>query len=303
MRLSFSIQNWNNKTWEEFLDVAQETKLQGVELYNIEGKVFSGKGGPANPELAAAVRRDLASRGLQIPSILTVRDFTDADFMVEFEKCAAVAINLGIANIGIHTASEDTDLCEICLRGILERVSNRPITVLVETCDAYGNTAHLRDLLNRFADDRLAALWDMHTTTVVAKEEPETTITNLGAYVRHVHIHDFRIEDGEAVPELIGEGDLPIKDLVNALRSVNYDGFVSLEWDPAYIRGLEDIEIILTHYENAMRIYENTKRGKPHHYWNKAHTGKYVWRKGDLIDKTFPQVLDKMVEDFPDGVV
>ena len=49
-----------------------------------------------------------------------------------------------------------------------------------------------------------------------------------------------------------------------------------------------------------MRIYENTKRGKRHHYWNNQHTGKYVWKKGLLIDKTFPQVLDTMVEDFPD---
>ena len=300
MKLSFSIENWNNKSWDELLEVTQETHLQGIELYNIEGKIFEGKASPVNPELSAIVRRSLAERGLEIPSILTVRDFTDPEFMNEFEKCAAAAINLGIANIGIHTRALDPELCEICLRGLLDRVADRPVTVLVETCDAYGDTARLRDLLNRFADDRLAALWDMHTTTVVAKEDPETTITNLGAYVRHVHIHDFRMESGRAVPELIGEGGLPLKDLMNALRSVNYDGFVSLEWDPTYIRGLEDIEIILTHYEHSMRIYENTKRGLPHHYWNKAHTGKYVWKKGDLIEKTFPQVLDKMVEDFPD---
>ncbi|MBR7015863.1 MAG: AMP-binding protein [Lachnospiraceae bacterium] len=299
MKLSFSIQNWN-KSWDEFLEVAGVTHMQGIELYNIEGKMFEGKGSPSNPERAAYVRRELVNMGLTIPSINTVRDFTNPDFMTEFEKCAAVAVNLGIENIGIHTVSEDQELAEACVRKILEKVEGKPLTVLVETCDAYGDTARLRDLLNRFADDQLAALWDMHTTTVFSKEDAETTITNLGAYVRHVHIHDFRMEDGIAVPELIGDGNLPMQDLMNALRSVNYDGFVSLEWDPEYIPGLEDIEIILTHYENAMRVYENTKRGRRHHYWNNRHTGKYVWKKGTLIDKTFPQVLDTMVEDFPD---
>ena len=299
MKLSFSIQNWN-KSWDEFLEVAGATHMQGIELYNIEGKMFEGKGSPSNPERAAYVRRELVNMGLTIPSINTVRDFTNPDFMTEFEKCAAVAVNLGIENIGIHTVSEDQELAEACVRKILEKVEGKPLTVLVETCDAYGDTARLRDLLNRFADDQLAALWDMHTTTVFSKEDAETTITNLGAYVRHVHIHDFRMEDGIAVPELIGDGNLPMQDLMNALRSVNYDGFVSLEWDPEYIPGLEDIEIILTHYENAMRVYENTKRGRRHHYWNNQHTGKYVWKKGTLIDKTFPQVLDTMVEDFPD---
>ena len=299
MKLSFSIQNWN-KSWDEFLEVAGVTHMQGIELYNIEGKMFEGKGSPSNPERAAYVRRELVNAGLAIPSVNTVRDFTNPDFMMEFEKCAAVAVNLGIENIGIHTVSEDQELAEACVRKILEKVEGKPLTVLVETCDAYGDTARLRDLLNRFADDQLAALWDMHTTTVFSKEDAETTITNLGAYVRHVHIHDFRMEDGIALPELIGDGNLPMQDLMNALRSVNYDGFVSLEWDPEYIPGLEDIEIILTHYENAMRVYENTKRGRRHHYWNNQHTGKYVWKKGTLIDKTFPQVLDTMVEDFPD---
>ncbi|MBO5185020.1 MAG: AMP-binding protein, partial [Clostridia bacterium] len=35
-------------------------------------------------------------------------------------------------------------------------------------------------------------------------------------------------------------------------------------------------------------------------YSNKAGTGKFVWKKDLLIEKTFPQVLDKMVEEFPD---
>ncbi len=299
MKLSFSIQNWR-ENWDQLREAAVSARMQGIEFYNIEGKLFEGKGSPANPERAAYVRRHLVSDGLAVPCIGTVRDFTNPAFMNEFEKCAAVAVNLGIPNIGIHTVAEDQELAEACVREILKKVENKPVTVLVETCDAYGDTARLRDLLNRFADDRLAALWDMHTTTVFSKEDAETTITNLGAYVRHVHIHDFRMEDGVAVPELIGEGSLPVEELMNALRSVNYDGFVSLEWDPEYIPGLEDIEIILTHFENAMRIYENTKRGKRHHYWNNTHTGKYVWKKGTLIDKTFPQVLDTMVEDFPD---
>ena len=35
-------------------------------------------------------------------------------------------------------------------------------------------------------------------------------------------------------------------------------------------------------------------------YDNHAKTGKYVWPKEHLIDLTFPQVLDRMAEEFPD---
>ena len=55
----------------------------------------------------------------------------------------------------------------------------------------------------------------------------------------------------------------------------------------------------------ALRVAQKvlqTEAGTAHPalYWNNTHTGKYVWKKEALIDCTFPQVLDRMVEEFPD---
>ena len=133
----------------------------------------------------------------------------------------------------------------------------------METSGLYADTQSLRDLLNRFSDERLAALWDMYSTFVTAGEDPERTITNLGAYVRHVHIHDFTKKDGEPVPELIGDGLLPLKELMNALRSINYDGFISLEWDPDWMPEIADMEIIFTHFVNVMGRFQNTRLNSP----------------------------------------
>ena len=300
MKLSFSIENWKEPRWADFCDVAEETRVTGIELCDIEGPLFQGKGSPTNPELAVSVRRNMINRRLCIPCLDTVRDFTEEAFIREMAESIEVAVNLGIDHIGIHTSEMDQDRCEQVIRGILSMVGEAKVTVLVETAGAYADTARLRDLLNRFADDRLAALWDMYTTVVVSHEDAETTITNLGAYVHHVHIHDYREADGKAVPELLGEGLLPVQDLMNALRSVNYDGFISLEWNPDWMEGLEDIEIILTHFANTMKRFEGTKRNRKHLYRSNRGVGRYVWKKGLLIDKTFPQVLDTMVEEFPD---
>ena len=98
----------------------------------------------------------------------------------------------------------------------------------------------------------------------------------------------------------MGEGKLPMQDVMNALRSVNYDGFVSLHWEPAWISGLEDLEMILTHYAVYMGRFGNPRRQKKHLYSNNAGTGKFIWKKETLIEKTFSQVLDAMVEEFPD---
>ena len=300
LKLSFSIRHWAGIGWEEFCSTASGTGMSGIEIHDITDPIFRGKGSPTNPDQAAYQRRRLAAAGLSVPCLGTVKDFTDDAFLRELSECIEIAVNLGIETIGIHTACTDVEKCVQSIGGILDAVGDRPVTILVETADAYSDTGKLRDLLNRYADDRLCALWNMYNTYVEAGEDAEQTITNLGAYVRHVRIHDFRKENGTVMPELMGEGSLPVLDFMNALRSVNYDGFISLEWHPGWAPEIADLEIILTHFENGMRRYENTRLNRRHHYWNNQHTGTYVWKKGTLIDQTFPQVLDTMVKEYPD---
>ena len=43
---------------------------------------------------------------------------------------------------------------------------------------------------------------------------------------------------------MMGEGDLPVKSVIDALRSINYEGYVSLEWVKRWAPGLEDAGIV-----------------------------------------------------------
>ena len=88
--------------------------------------------------------------------------------------------------------------------------------------------------------------------------------------------------------------------MMRALSSIDYDGFISLEWKPGYLEEVDDREIIFPHFVNYMNRFENTRGKKKTLYDNTAHTGQYVWKKYELINETFPQVLDRMVEEFPD---
>ena len=300
MKLSFSIEYWYGMDWNAFRTAALDAKLQGIELYDINGPMFQGKASLTNPEMIGATRRSLTNQGLKIPCIGTEGDFTDPGFDRELNKCVDAALELGVEYIGIHTRTKSQPACTQHVTKLLAAIGDKPVTLLIETTGTYADTSKLRALLNHFADDRLAATWDMHATSLIAGEDAETTITNLGAYVRHVHIHDYSRNGDRADSELMGEGDLPLKELMNALRSVNYDGFISLQWNPNWISELSDIEIILTQFASCMGRFESTRLNRRHYYWNNAHTGTFPWKKETLIEKTFPQVLDTMVEEYPD---
>jgi fatty-acyl-CoA synthase len=170
----------------------------------------------------------------------------------------------------------------------------------VETNGVYADTNRLRNLLDRAASDSVAALWDMHHPYRFFGETPGKTVQNLGAYIKYVHIKDSVVEDGSIRYRLMGEGDLPAEDMMRALQSINYDGYISLEWVKRWARDLVDAGIVFPHFANYMSRYMEKRAIRSRLYDNAAKTGKFVWEKDILIDLTFPQVLDRIVEEFPD---
>jgi len=186
------------------------------------------------------------------------------------------------------------------LQRIIPLAEERGVTLLVETNGAYSDTTRLRQLLDNIESDAVAALWDMHHPYRFAGETPGKTVHNLGAYIKYVHIKDSIVKDGKIQYRMMGEGDLPIDDMMVALRSINYEGYVSLEWVKRWAPDLSDAGIVFPHFSNFMSRYTDKKTAKTYLFDNIANTGKYVWEKDKLIDLTFPQVLDRMVEEFPD---
>ena len=219
--------------------------------------------------------------------------------MQKIETAISVARNINVPYIKVYAESEDENAVEYVnafMADVIALCEKNNVVVLVETIGIYADTDKLCDLLNCFASDFIGADWNMYETYFKAKEDAEKTIKNLGAYVMLVHMTDAE-EYGKHT--LIGEGKLPVDEMTNALRSINYAGFVCIEWNPEWVSEIDDLEIILTHYESFMEAMGSTKSGKKYFY-NKTRTGKFVWEKEELIEKTFSQVLDTMVEEFPD---
>lgn len=304
MKLSFSINGWRDTTWEEFCDIAKETGFSGIEIHDIKKEGLSDKNGPFNKYNAAATVRGLSDLGISLPcidSVCDIAEFTQNN-LDEINDCIVVAKNLHIQYVRVHVMNSEVDIENVkkTLEAILPFAEENGITVLIETTGYFANTAKLQELLVSFASDNIAALWDAHHPYTFCNEEPETTIKNLGAYIKHVHIKDSINENGNVNYCLIGEGNLPVEQIMDGLSSINYDGFISLEWKKEWLKEIDDMEIIFSHFVNYMSRFVTPSRRKKQLYFNKRNTGNYIWKKEALIEKTFSQVLDSMVEEFPD---
>ncbi len=308
MKLSFSTKGWHGRSFDDFCRIAEDLRFSGIELHNITKSAFTENGGPFSAGNAPGTIRHLIDRKLTLPCIDSVCDIADEakteENCAEIAGCIEAARNLRIPFVRVHayehTAGASIDKAMECLTRALSLAEESRITLLVETIGIFADTKKLRDALNHFASDNLAALWDIHSTYRVGGETPDKTIENLGAYVRHVHLKDSAEIDGKVEYRLIGEGDLPLEEMVMALRSVNYDGFLSLVWDPAWMPDIDDMEIIFSHFVSTMSRFADTSRAETVYYENRTGTGKFLWKKDALIEKTFSQVLDSMAEEFPD---
>jgi len=206
-----------------------------------------------------------------------------------------------LADLKPHPEGDvDDEVVLKALRRLIPIAEEKGAVLLIETNGVYSNTSRLRDLLDMAASDSVAALWDIHHPYRYAGETPGKTVQNLGAYIRYVHVKDSIIENGVVKYRLMGEGDLPFNEMMLALRSINYEGYISLEWVKRWSADLYDAGIVFPHFAHFMNSHIDKPQVKTNLYFNRNKSGQYIWEKDILIDLTFPQVLDRVVDEFPD---
>ncbi|MBQ7269358.1 MAG: AMP-binding protein [Bacteroidales bacterium] len=300
MKLSFSTRGWASLSWEEMVSEAAEMRFSGIEPYNpIRQPSLMEKGGPFDKYSVMPTWRALREKGLSVPCIDSSCDLSspDAAAVEEMEAMIALAADLRAPYVCAYASSENDAAVRANIASLLPAAESAGVTLLVKTSGIFSDTARLRDLMNGFASDSLAVLWDVHHPYRDKGESPAQSITNLGAYVKHVHLRDSG-DDGAYM--LIGEGTFPVQQVIDALWSIDYDGFVSLEWKPQWMPEFTQRNVILPFFVNYMERFERDRIHKELLYPNHDGTGWYVWKKDELIDLTFPQVLDRMVEEFSD---
>ena len=299
MKLSFSTRGWPDLSFDEMLEVASDMGFSGVEVYNLaKFDPLLQKGGPFHKYNTAATVRNLRERGLSIPCFDTSLDISsDASAVSTAKELIEIAHNAKVPYVVVCALQDNEDAVFSALGELLPLAESCEVSILIKTSGIYADTARLRAALDSFASDNLAALWDIHHTYRCNGESGDQTIKNLGAYVAHVHMRD---SDDEGKYQLIGEGSMPIDDVMRALSSVNYDSFISLEWKPEWLEDLQDPEIIFPHFVNYMSQFHSTRDMKKSLYFNHDGTGQYVWEKDELINLTFSEVLDRVADEFPD---
>jgi len=311
MKIAFSTLGCPDFDWTDIYSMAKDFGFDGIEIRGLGKDIFAVQAQPFTEAQLPHTVKKLSELRLEIPCLSSGCCLKFADKKEENHNEILQYIELAsklktpfIRILADSNPQPDGDVDDEVVLSALKRLvpiaEAKGVTLLVETNGVYADTKRLCKLLNQVESDAIGALWDLHHPYRYAGESAAQTVQNLGAYIKYVHVKDSVIENGKVSYRMMGDGDMPIDDFMNALRSINYNGYISLEWVKRWAPDLSDAGVVFPHFAHFMGRYIKKGEQKGRLFYNKAKTGQYIWEKDTLIDLTFPQVLDRVAEEFPD---
>ncbi|MCI5815960.1 AMP-binding protein [Ruminococcus sp.] len=308
MKISFSTIACPDYSWVDIYSMAKDLGFDGIEIRGMGDDFAAYKAMPFTEANRPKTMAKLKALNIEIPCLssgccLKNRE-REAETIEELTEYCKLAQQINAPYIRVLADLEAAPNGEVDdayvaqqLRKLAPIAEEYDVTLLVETNGVYSDTRRLRALLDNVGSHKIAALWDMHHPYRFAGESPEQTVANLGERIKYVHTKDSVMEDGKVVYKMMGEGDLPIQEMIEALKSIQYPGYISLEWVKLWMPNLLDAGVVFPQYAEFMKPFR--RKHKHPLQDNNRKTGKYIWPKERLIDYTFPDVLDRVCEEFP----
>ena len=137
---------------------------------------------------------------------------------------------------------------------LADRAREAGVKIGVETHDEFASARTVARALAFAPPESTGAVWDMwHTTR--AGESAAECIQLLNGRIINVHLKDARrAADGWQLV-LLGEGDIPVQEGLQRLRTTGYAGTVSVEWEKKWHPEIAEPEVAFPQYMQVLRSY------------------------------------------------
>ena len=268
MRIGVTTLGCPTWTLEEILTRLPAYGYEGVELRGL-GPDLDLTQSPAFATLAAAdkTRQAFQDAGLMICGLDTSCSFTDPDPAVRTRNVDQGKAALDLARTlnapfirvfggslaeGLSRADAVGSLAEsLAALGDYAAQAGGDVQVLLETHDGFSTGAQAAEALRQVEHPQVGALWDLHHPFRQG-ETPQETFAALRPYVRGTHVKDS-MPGGTYC--LLGEGNIPILEMLRLLKADGYEGWINLEWEKRWIPELAGPEIAFPQYAAKLREY------------------------------------------------
>jgi sugar phosphate isomerase/epimerase len=260
--------------WAKILNFAQQNGFASFELRGLQGTMDLPARPEFSPERIAASKKEVTAHGLHISCVSSSANMHETDTKKHEEQLADarrfidLAHALGVPYVRVFgnkiVGPRDQALQTVArsLRELGDYAGPKQVTVLIESHGDFTDSPTLRAILEQANSKHVGLLWDAHHTYVDGKEDPSFTVGQLGKYIHHTHLKDSRKEGNDVHYVLTGQGEVPVKQQVQALVKIGYKGYYSFEWEKVWHPDLEEPEIAFPDFARVVTQYLRDARSK-----------------------------------------
>ena len=245
----FSTLGCAERSLDEVISLAFRYNVSALEVRGLNGELNNEKIADFASENISQTQKKLTLFGIKPLVLGTSVSFHDEKSFEENisvgENALRIASSLGFSAIRVFGNSivGDEEKCisrvafgirELCR--IAEKIG---VWVLIEVHGDFNTLERILPIVDACRESSaFGIIWDICHTNKTYGNAWRYFYDALAPYIRHVHIKD--VHDGKHV--LPGDGELPIKDIIEYVISKGYDGYFSLEWERYWRRELPEIE-------------------------------------------------------------
>ena len=256
-RIAFSTLAFPDATLAQATSLGRAWGYTGVELRLIDGELID----PAMPAQArAAVRRITDAAGLPIVAVDSSIRLTDDDPAAELRQFLELASDWAAPLVrvfggalpdaaadGGRARRERLAAAARVLEAAAPVAERLGVSIGVETHDSFSAAAVVAELLALVDAPSVGAVWDSHHPYRMGELPPEI-YASIGSRLLLAQVKDARRaperEDGWQLV-LLGEGEVPVREMLHVLDAGGYDGWISVEWEKRWHPEIEPPEVAL----------------------------------------------------------
>jgi sugar phosphate isomerase/epimerase len=268
-RIAFSTLAFPDASLATAVSLGRKWGYGGVELRLIDGELID----PSMPAAArAAVKRTAVAAGLPIVAVDSSIRLTGEDpgpQLRQFLELASdwesplVRVFGGPLAAGDQARTAQLQAAARALEANVPVSERLGVAVGVETHDAFSASSTLASLLEMVESGWVGAVWDSHHPHRMGEQAAEVH-ANLAGRVLLAQVKDARRaperDDGWQLV-LLGEGEVPVQEMVGLLASGGYQGWVSVEWEKRWHPEIEEPEVALPQHRRLLDSWLGEPQG------------------------------------------
>jgi sugar phosphate isomerase/epimerase len=108
------------------------------------------------------------------------------------------------------------------------------VTLVIENMLSFRNSKEMWMMLETISHPAVAACWDIFNAAVVG-ESPFLSVPTLNSRIQYTQVKDAKLSSLGATLCPLGEGDVPVEKFLIRLRGIGYAGYVTFEWEKAWL--------------------------------------------------------------------